>query len=87
MMSYSLFATITFVPSFSSAPLKAALSCAALRCSVMSVAYMTTLNGLPCASTIGLYVACTQTSRPSLVVRRYWPDANSPFAMRVQKVL
>ncbi len=37
------------------------------RDSVMSVANFTTRTGLPCSSRIGLYEACSHTSRPSLV--------------------
>ena len=35
----------------------------------MSVAYLTTLNGLPFMSRIGLYEAWIQTSRPPLPMR------------------
>ena len=52
----------------------AALSLAA----VMSVAYFTTLNGLPLRSRIGLYEASIQISLPPLPMRLYWPESNSP---------
>ncbi len=51
---------------------------AALTCAVTSLAYLTTLNGLPFRSRIGLYDAWIQTSRPPLARRLYSPASNSP---------
>jgi hypothetical protein len=44
-------------------------------CSVMSMAYLTTLNGLPSAFRIGLYDDWIHTSRPPLPTRLYWPTS------------
>ena len=43
---------------------------------VTSVANLTTFIGAPLASRTGLYVACSHTSRPPLVTRRYSPAEN-----------
>lgn len=52
---------------------------------VMSVAYLTTFTWRPSPSKMGLYDACSHTSRPSLATRRYTPASNSPSPSLRQK--
>jgi len=57
------------------------------RRSLTSVASLTTLNGLPSVSKIGLYEACIHTSLPSLPMRLYSPVLNSPAARCCQNAM
>ena len=53
---------------------------------VMSVAYSTTLNGCPSGPQMGMYIACSQISRPSLVKRLYSLVLSSPRSSLLQKL-